>query len=101
MAPPASAAAARPSPSVAKSNNPEVAQAVSFCAMAAKRSLTDEEILWVVDLRERSRQDKDFASADVLRDAMKKCGVDLWDKEMRWQSKDGRQGVIPAWTTLN
>lgn len=81
--------------------NAEVTEAVAFCAQAIPRGLSNEEILWLVGMRERQRQARDFASADALRDAMRKCGVELWEKEKRWQAADGRQGSIPSWNALH
>lgn len=89
-------ALAAPAPSV----SPSVAEGLGFLAMAA-RSLTDDEILWLVELRELARKGSDWAGADRLRDALRERGVELNEREKLWASSDGRQGAIPAWGDLN
>jgi len=78
----------------------EVAEALSFCNQAAHRGMSDEDILWLIEVRERRRKESDFSSADALRDGMKKCGVELHQKEQRWTHADGRAGDIPTWQSL-
>jgi len=88
----------------AQSGNPEVQEAVQFinqCA-AEGRIADDSEIEWVVTIREKMRQNKDYAASDVLRNALRdSLGVTLKEKEKLWESNDGRQGQIPLWGTLN
>jgi len=79
---------------------PEVAEALSFCSQAAHRNVSDDEIMWVVEVRERQRKNSDFSAADALRDGLKQCGVDLHQKEQRWTHADGRAGEIPSWQSL-
>eukprot|EP00933_Yihiella_yeosuensis_P024973 TRINITY_DN1935_c0_g1_i1.p1 TRINITY_DN1935_c0_g1~~TRINITY_DN1935_c0_g1_i1.p1 ORF type:complete len:404 (+),score=109.09 TRINITY_DN1935_c0_g1_i1:77-1288(+) len=64
------------------------------------RSPADYEITWLVQVREKLRQSKDFSSADALRNALRPLGIELYEKEKRWTCNDGRQGMIPAWNQL-
>lgn len=78
----------------------EVGEALAFCSQAAHRGVSEEEIAWLVEVRERQRKNGDFAAADALRDGMKQCGVELHQKEQRWAHADGRSGEIPTWQAL-
>jgi len=96
-APPSKAAA------IASRQNPEAIEALNF--MTRKRSsgqtTSDAEIDWLMGIREKLRHAKDFAGADQMRDAFRNTlGVELFEKEKRWQANDGRQGNIPTFTSL-
>lgn len=61
----------------------------------------DAEIEWLVSVREKCRQNKDFVSADELRNHMRAIlGVELFEQEKKWVASDGRQGAIPLWGSL-
>lgn len=62
--------------------------------------ITDMEINTIVVQREKARQGNDFATADTIRDELKKVGVQIFDKEKTWRASDGRQGPVPAWDSL-
>jgi len=92
---------AQPDPS--KVSDPEALHALSFIsdAQAAGRPAQDSEIEWLVTIREKCRQNKDYASADEIRNAMKNgINVELWEKDKRWTCADGRSGTIPLWTSM-
>eukprot|EP00933_Yihiella_yeosuensis_P043016 TRINITY_DN37718_c0_g1_i1.p1 TRINITY_DN37718_c0_g1~~TRINITY_DN37718_c0_g1_i1.p1 ORF type:complete len:365 (+),score=68.21 TRINITY_DN37718_c0_g1_i1:93-1187(+) len=55
-------------------------------------SLTDYEIITRVRQREDARAQKDFGTADSIRDELRRNGVDLVDKDKTWISTDGRSG---------
>jgi len=83
--------------------DPELEEALNFCnqCKASGHYVADTEIMWLVKLREKFRQSKDFASADRLRNSMKNSlGVELFEKEKRWSLNDGRQGSIPLWNSI-
>jgi hypothetical protein len=53
---------------------------------------------WIFNMlidREKARMKKDFAGADRIRDDMRLKGVDILERERRWQAKDGRSGARP------
>lgn len=59
------------------------------------------EIEWLVHVRERMRQNKDFSSSDELRNSMRSSlGIELQEKEKMWVASDGRSGRIPSWSDL-
>mmetsp|Transcript_103834 Transcript_103834/g.294155 ORF Transcript_103834/g.294155 Transcript_103834/m.294155 type:complete len:194 (-) Transcript_103834:229-810(-) len=45
--------------------------------------------------REKARIKRDFAGADKIRDDLRLRGVDILERERRWQHKDGRSGARP------
>lgn len=104
----ATVASARVQPSrmaapVAEARSPEFLDAVSFLkdCQAGGRGANTNEISWVVEVREKCRQNKDFASSDELRDLLRSTvGVELHEKEKRWEASDGRQGDIPLWSSM-
>jgi len=66
------------------------------------RAATDAEINWLVGIREKCRQAKDFKAADEMRTALSNVlGVQLQEKEKRWETEDGRHGSIPMWTNMS
>mmetsp|Transcript_98075 Transcript_98075/g.311023 ORF Transcript_98075/g.311023 Transcript_98075/m.311023 type:complete len:429 (+) Transcript_98075:63-1349(+) len=82
---------------------PECQEAVDFVhsCQATGRSPMDAEIDWLVGLREKFRQAKDFVSADALRNSMRNVlSIQIHEKEKKWVAADGREGVIPMWNTL-
>eukprot|EP01048_Picozoa_sp_COSAG05_P014640 COSAG05_NODE_1678_length_4291_cov_649.414122_3_plen_81_part_00 len=56
--------------------------------------VSNEEIEELVGQREQHRANKDWASADRVRDDLRARGVDVFDKERTWKTTDGRQGRI-------
>jgi len=83
--------------------SPEVDEALEFCRQlqSAGRRATDSEIHWLVETREKARQNKDYPSSDGLRDALRSAlGLELFEKEKRWSASDGREGPIPLWSNL-
>jgi len=90
-------------PQSSGTTNPEALEALTFINKCKQegRSVTDAEIEWLVGIREKLRQNKDFPSADEIRNAMKNgISVELWEKEKRWSCGDGRSGTIPMWTSM-
>jgi len=83
---------------------PELQKAMEImqdCA-ASGRIPQDSEIDWLVGIREKLRQAKDFATADEIRNALRNnLGVELYEKEKRWATADGRQGFIPLWRDIS
>mmetsp|Transcript_91185 Transcript_91185/g.284163 ORF Transcript_91185/g.284163 Transcript_91185/m.284163 type:complete len:387 (-) Transcript_91185:109-1269(-) len=85
-------------------SNAECQQAVEFVSQcqAAGRAPLDAEIDWLVGLREKFRQQRDFTSADELRNALRHTlSIELNEKEKMWKSNDGRMGAIPMWNSLD
>jgi hypothetical protein len=60
----------------------------------ASCALSNAEIAQKVQQREQVRASKDFGAADTMRDELRACGVDIYDKEKIWKSNDGRQGRV-------
>lgn len=88
---------------VTSPTNPEMQEALQFISecQATGRPAQDSEIDWLVSIREKCRQGKDFAAADELRNALRSSlGVELYEKEKKWAANDGRQGIIPMWNAL-
>jgi len=84
-------------------SDPECAQALAFISQcqATGHSPSDAEIDWLVGLREKLRQKKEFGDADALRQGLRgTLGVELDEKTKMWSCSDGRQGVIPMWDSL-
>jgi len=83
--------------------SPEVSEAMQFVEdiQATGRTATDAEINWLVGIREKARQAKDFSSADEMRTALSATlGVTLLEKEKKWETNDGRHGSIPMWNNM-
>eukprot|EP00441_Pelagodinium_beii_P041533 CAMPEP_0197645014 /NCGR_PEP_ID=MMETSP1338-20131121/17806_1 /TAXON_ID=43686 ORGANISM="Pelagodinium beii, Strain RCC1491" /NCGR_SAMPLE_ID=MMETSP1338 /ASSEMBLY_ACC=CAM_ASM_000754 /LENGTH=397 /DNA_ID=CAMNT_0043218505 /DNA_START=60 /DNA_END=1250 /DNA_ORIENTATION=+ len=58
----------------------------------SSRAASDDEIDWLVTVREKLRQSKDYNGADELRNALRQdLGIDLVEKEKRWTCTDGRE----------
>lgn len=66
---------------------------------------SEEEILQLVAERESLRQARRFAESDDIREQLRNMGIELYDKEREWRSRDGRRGVLftagPAACTLS
>ena len=58
--------------------------------------LSDEAIVQQVTAREGARQQRDWHTADQVRDALRARGVDVLDKERIWRSSDGRVGLLTS-----
>jgi len=81
----------------------DMKDAIKFCkdCQASSRPVQDHEIMWLVEVREKMRRDKDYAGADNLRQAFReKIGLEMFEKEKAWSMSDGRRGEIPSWQTL-
>ena len=61
-------------------------------------SVPDAEIMASIAKREQARRDKDFATADALRTALREKGVDVFDKDRTWRTTDGRRGTVDGAT---
>jgi cysteinyl-tRNA synthetase len=48
----------------------------------------------LVAQRGRARAARDFTAADRIHAELRRNGVEVWDKEGRWNASDGRQGVM-------
>lgn len=59
-------------------------------------TLTDAEILMHIQRREDARHQKDFGTADYVREELRNAGVELIDAEQKWRSTDGRTGFFPG-----
>jgi len=69
---------------------------------ASRGPASDDDIDWLVKVREKLRQNKDYRGADELRDSLRQnLGIELLEKEKRWTCTDGRQGDIPTWDQLS
>jgi len=82
---------------------PEYQQAMQILAdcAATGRVAEDAEILWLISIREKLRYKKDFTAADDLRNALRNSlSIELFEKEKRWSTPDGRQGLIPMFSDL-
>jgi len=64
-------------------------------------SLSDEDIAKMIQQREICRQQRDYGTADNIRDTLRRQGVQLFDRENKWKTTDGRTGIIPGWQTNN
>merc|ERR1719461_2380235 len=69
-------------------------------AAAAKRARLDfdapseAEILRLVAQRQSFRQARRFAESDSIREELRSMGVEVYDKEKEWRSRDGRRGML-------
>jgi len=55
---------------------------------------SEEEILSLVAKRESARQARRFAESDAIREELRSMGVELYDKEKLWRTRDGRRGTL-------
>jgi len=81
----------------------DVKNALKFSreCQASGRPVGDNEIMWLVEVREKCRRDKDYSGADNLRQAYRvNLGLEMFEKEKAWQMSDGRRGEIPSWQTI-
>eukprot|EP00927_Polykrikos_kofoidii_P048998 TRINITY_DN43150_c0_g1_i1.p1 TRINITY_DN43150_c0_g1~~TRINITY_DN43150_c0_g1_i1.p1 ORF type:complete len:546 (-),score=90.24 TRINITY_DN43150_c0_g1_i1:99-1577(-) len=66
---------------------------------------TEEVILQYIAERESLKQARRFAESDNIRDQLRNMGVEVYDKEKEWRSRDGRKGPLftagPAPCTLS
>lgn len=58
--------------------------------VVSSTSLTREQIQVLVDNRTKARRARNFQLADELRDELAESGVELFDRDDRWQSVDGK-----------
>jgi hypothetical protein len=59
----------------------------------------DDEILRILDRREKARRDKEYKRADSIREDLRIRGVTLLDNrgtfgEVEWSTSDGRKGAF-------
>jgi len=54
----------------------------------------EEEILRLVAQRQSFRQARRFAESDAIREELRSMGIELYDKEKEWRSRDGRRGML-------
>jgi hypothetical protein len=59
--------------------------------------MSDEQISNLIGQREHARRDKDWSTADKLREELRAQGVEVYDKDKVWRASDGRQGQISRW----
>lgn len=45
--------------------------------------------------REKARIDRNFSEADRIRDDLRDRGIEISDRERKWEAKDGRVGQRP------
>jgi len=81
----------------------EYQQALTILAECASsgRVVGDDELTWLIGVREKLRYKKEFQAADDLRNTLRNSlSVELHEKEKRWTTSDGRQGAIPMFSDL-
>lgn len=66
----------------------------SYSGGPAGGTIHGSEIRKLVAERERFRAEQDFDAADEVRDQLRQRGVELFDNEKTWRSKDGQHGII-------
>lgn len=69
---------------------------VLFTAGPLECPLADHEIQARVQEREEARRAKEWERSNVLRDELRRIGVELNDKESVWRTLQGRQGSYSA-----
>lgn len=90
-----------PPSSARRSTGSEVQDAENFCRKRQGRAVTDQEIMWLLGVREKCRRDKDYSGADNLRETFRSVGLEMHEKEKAWAMTDGRRGEIPPWASLD
>mmetsp|Transcript_94522 Transcript_94522/g.187307 ORF Transcript_94522/g.187307 Transcript_94522/m.187307 type:complete len:442 (-) Transcript_94522:30-1355(-) len=88
---------------VGGSQSPEYQKAIEILNDIATsgRAAPDSEIEYLVGVREKLRQAKEFQTADEFRNMLRSTlRIELFEKEKRWQTSDGRQGAIPLWSDI-
>lgn len=55
---------------------------------------SEADILRLVSQRESFRQARRFSESDAIREELRAMGVELYDKEKEWRSRDGRRGTL-------
>ena len=63
---------------------------------AGKAPLTEFDIEQQLVLRERARAQKDWPTADRIREELRARGIELYDSQSLWKASDGRVGMLPA-----
>lgn len=74
---------------------------VLFTAGPVHCLLTDYEIQTLVATREEARLAKDFSHADIVRDDLRRQGVELDDKSKTWRTGNGRSGSYSGQLSSN
>merc|ERR1711862_41820 len=57
---------------------------------------SDNEIATLVVQREKARQASDYRTSDIIREELKKYGVEIYDKDKVWKSRNGKHGKVPT-----
>jgi len=65
-----------------------------FLVCLSEMDITEDEILELVAKRESARQVRQFDESDAIREQLRAHGVELYDKEREWRTKDGRRGHL-------
>merc|ERR1712232_420944 len=90
-------------PTIAVAANPDFTEALNFVTRFQNgQVMSDSEIAWLIEVREKLRLRKDFGMADQLRAAMRECplSIEFFETEKRWQANDGRSGPIPLFANI-
>ena len=62
-------------------------------AAAAPKDISEEQLLQILDAREKARAARDWNRADAIKDALSStAGVEVYDKERCWTKADGTRG---------
>ena len=62
-------------------------------AAAAPKDISEEQLLQILDAREKARAARDWNRADAIKDALSStAGVEVYDKERCWTKADGTKG---------
>lgn len=69
-------------------------------AMTPSHPAQPQSVAALVRSREQARYDKNFKLADMVRDQLKNMGVQVYDKEKRWESTDGQSGTVPTYAEI-
>jgi len=94
---------AMPQNTTATVTDPECMEAIAYVqsCQATGQAPTDAELEWLVGLREKLRQKKEFNDADALRQALRGTfGLEIDEKTKQWSVADGRRGAIPMWSAM-
>lgn len=73
---------------------------VSRSPRGSAGSKTLAEIMEMLVQRERARFNKDWSTADTMRQTLSACGVSVFDKTGTWRSTDGLSGKVPTFAEL-
>lgn len=60
-----------------------------------KEGMSEDEIDARLKEREQARAQKDWATADQIREELRARGIELYDQTSLWKASDGRVGMLP------